>query len=296
MLIRIFLLLMSIYSQQAQALDFFKLDGTFGMSGKIENGDFKNFLDALSKWNYPPTIFFIESSGGSVSEAMKIGSFIRESFIPIWTGKKCYSSCFLIYASGISKKAGGDIGIHRVYFAPEEYSKLSVSEARIKYAKLKAATKQYLVQIDTPQSIIEKMFSTGSADIYIFSADKANSIFGLKAPFYDEWLNARCGSLSTSDKEIFESIGYLSAYIASKEIFNDKTIPKAPEFEKSIKENFDKSQIALSIKTNNPKAFKKYKQLATERYLCIKKSEDNQIWKSFFKFKSQYKLEGAISE
>lgn len=288
--------LLLLFPITAQALDFTRLGGTFAMDGYIEKGDYDKFLNTLQKWEHPPTIFWINSSGGSVSEAMKIGNFVRNSFITLWTGDKCYSSCFLIYAAAFSRKATGEVGIHRVYFEPKEYGKLDVLEARKAYKLLEKETIKYLERIDVPNFIVEEMFKTSSSELKIYTSEQANDTFGLKAPFYDEWLSARCGSLLISEKEMLESISYLKAYVASLEILQDKSIPKAPEFENNIKENFEKSKLALSLKAKNPRAFEEYKQLLSKRSKCIEKSEDNQIWKSFFKFKSKHKLNEAINE
>ena len=106
-------------SMNVLSLDFSRLGGTFAMSGDIKPGDYEKFVQNLKSWEHPPTIFWIESNGGSVIDAIKIGSLIKESFIPIWTGEYCHSSCFLIYASGVERIAEGDIGIHRVYYDKE---------------------------------------------------------------------------------------------------------------------------------------------------------------------------------
>jgi len=118
----------------------------------------------------------LDSNGGDGLEAMKIGRLIRKLHLstsapltwgddtlvcPNYIEKKknapdacvCYSSCFLIWAGGVSRH-GNSISVHRPYFSKEYFKGLSAEEAKKKYRDLSNGVKNYLIDMDIPIQVI----------------------------------------------------------------------------------------------------------------------------------------------
>ncbi len=120
----------------AEALGFDRLGGTMVAFGEIKPGDYQKFIATYRQWDVPPQIYAFDSIGGNVYEAIAIAHFIRLSRIPVWVTGKCYSSCALIYLSAPKRQASGEIGLHRTYFDPDYYAKLSSLDAEKEFAYL----------------------------------------------------------------------------------------------------------------------------------------------------------------
>ena len=107
--------------------------------------------------------FVVSSKGGSVSEAMKIGRFVRSKKMWVtvpadWA--ECLSSCVYILAAGVVRHPWGDVGIHRPYFvSPPNQS----YDGELK--RLLSQSKGYFQEMNIPEFLAEDMFSTPPSDI-----------------------------------------------------------------------------------------------------------------------------------
>jgi len=205
-------------------------DPVIHLQGQIEEGDFEKIkstaIDVINGGN--PAQFSMNSPGGSLIEALKIGEFIKE--INARTNlfgahsedlsaemTRCYSACFLIFVSGSIRNYVNDntiwdstgnvelvvkpiIGLHRPYFDENEFSKLAPSEAREQYNQLELLTRQYLQTVAIPQDIIDGMFRISSQNMQLISLDEFDNKIGFYQPYYEEWIISRCGSLTWSEK------------------------------------------------------------------------------------------------
>jgi hypothetical protein len=94
---------------------------TLALVGTIEPGDGAGFLSffmpPISDGTQAITTISIASPGGSVSDAMLIGNFIRargfKTLVP-W-GATCESACPLIWIAGTTRESHGQLGMHRPY-------------------------------------------------------------------------------------------------------------------------------------------------------------------------------------
>jgi hypothetical protein len=276
----------SLFASFSYAMEFARFGGTFSMSGKIESGDAVEFIIQLVSWETPPTIFFIDSSGGDLGEAMQIGWAIRESQIPVWSGENCHSACVFIYAAGVERLARGRVGLHRPYFPAEYFSGLTSVQAKEKYEDLEKESIGYLNEMGVNSSIIERIFQTGSSDIDVLSANEANRLFGKRSAFYDEWLAARCGRLNPTEKDVIDSWKNLEAARATVKVYGDDTMPKTDSFGSNISNLVSNSQLALAMeRTGNLSAYialhKKYSG-------CLAKAADEHAYKFHRKIKRMY--------
>jgi len=208
---------------QAAQIDIYSMEEfvNIRLVGKIEKGDaekFKRLVEGLRQKKRTVNMLMLASIGGDAIEAMRIGTIVRESFIPTHApidldagftcngyppelkddDCDCASACFLIWVAGVYR-VGDVLGLHRPYFLGEYFEGLSASEAQKEYALMYERVRSYLKSMDVPEHIINKMFNTGSDDIAYLDWHAAKSME--LAPSFDEWVGASCLRL-TSEEEM----------------------------------------------------------------------------------------------
>ncbi len=171
---------------QAAQIDIYSMEEIVNIRlvGIIEKGDaekFKRLVEDLRQKKRTVNMLMLASIGGDAIEAMRIGTIVRESFIPTYapfasdsgftcngypSGLKdddcdCASACFLIWVAGVYRM-GDVLGIHRPYFLEGYFEGLSASEAQKEYVLMYERVRSYLKNMDVPEHIINKMFNTGS--------------------------------------------------------------------------------------------------------------------------------------
>lgn len=102
----------------------------------------------------------------------------------------CASACFFIWAAG-SQRDGYAIQIHRPYFDPQEFGRLDIGEARVRYQELMDQARGFLAKVGVQSSIIEAMFSIDSQNARYLSVEEINSL--RMAPDLSELKLAKCG-------------------------------------------------------------------------------------------------------
>jgi hypothetical protein len=199
--------------------------------GDIVKGDYERFI-ALYKNNHPfLDQFYLDSRGGDVDEAIKIGRLFRKYLITAVapyqmvvggrfsfqiqmnyrTGKTepcfeecrslCASSCALIWFGAPDR--AGDIGLHRPRTDDPAFKALSAAEAATAYRRMLDESVRYLEEMETPRPMIDAMVSTGSAEIrWIRQIDhmKADDSVNL-APSFAEWVDASCGQFTSQETD-----------------------------------------------------------------------------------------------
>lgn len=150
----------------------------------------------------------LNSNGGSLTEAIKIGEAVREMTLETSVansdGARCLSACFFVWVAGIERSVpygneNGRLGIHRVYFNPDQYKGLSSSDAEKEYSKAQDSSVAYLLKMGVPLDIANKAFRTPSNDVYFLTQKEVSSLEGI-VPYFDELLISRCGSYSKQEE------------------------------------------------------------------------------------------------
>ncbi|SEQ25328.1 hypothetical protein SAMN05428969_2415 [Devosia sp. YR412] len=95
--------------------------GELRLTGSIDVGSAERFAAEIeARGEYVQTVL-LDSPGGSVMDALAIGSLIHEKGLAtkVAAGSLCASSCPIIFASGASRLASRDaaIGVHQIYAA-----------------------------------------------------------------------------------------------------------------------------------------------------------------------------------
>ena len=173
----------------------------------------------------------LNSNGGSLAEAIKIGEAVREMALETRVADsdeaRCTSACFFVWVAGIERSVpnGSDtkrLGIHRIYFNRDQYKGLSSSDAEEEYSKAQNSSVAYLLKMGVPLDIANNAFRTPSNDVYFLTQKEVSSLEGI-VPYFDELLIARCGSYSKQEES-----DYLDCQIIyprlSQEPFNRMTL------------------------------------------------------------------------
>lgn len=173
--------------------------GGIRLTGKIEAGDFNRVANC--RLSTGAVFFVISSPGGSVSEAMKIGKYVRHN--KMWVavppdGGICFSSCVYILAAGVIKWPWGEVGIHRPYFVSKPSQGYDTS-----LKALLDESRAYFREMNIPELLADDMFSISPQEMRMLS-DSALSKYRLNQDdmAYDEEkanLNASAYGLSRQE-------------------------------------------------------------------------------------------------
>jgi hypothetical protein len=187
----------------------------FLISGEITKGDYGK-VATLYRANHPfISQVRLNSPGGDVEEAIKIGRILRRYLITAWApitykggqslwkvcrGQSCLcaSACALIWFGAIGRH--GTVGLHRPHTDDQRFKSLSPVEASAVYRNRLSGVSSYMEEMEAPKRMIETMVATGSAEIEWVNGETD----GLeRPPSIAEWVDASCGALTVRDNETF---------------------------------------------------------------------------------------------
>ena len=151
------------------------------ITGTIQEGDYEAALsaarDVLKSGNNVD--FVLDSPGGDVVEAMKIGELVSKlhSRTIIWgrdineepkNASKCFSSCFLIFIAGSERMPNDNyrygqvsieklpvLGIHRPYIHPAANKRLGLADAEAAYSRIETIVRDYMRRFGAPNDLID---------------------------------------------------------------------------------------------------------------------------------------------
>jgi len=185
--------------------------------GEIVEGDYDKFVTFYSQSHPHLSYMDLQSPGGDVNEAIKIGRLFRKYFITAFApfhdgsvvsavlnsfckgeGCVCASSCALIYFG--APKRVGDVGLHRPVVASSRFKDLPPGEAEQAYKPALALMTQYLEEMEVPKALIEAMLATSSSNIHWVTGMEY-----LRSPSFAEWEDANCGSQDIATNEYSEA-------------------------------------------------------------------------------------------
>ena len=185
------------------------------MSGEIRAGDRDKLVNLLrSDLASTPSItdIWLNSPGGDLSEAIKIGAVIEDlgytAIVP--AGAKCASACFFIWVSASGRLAPGEIIIHRPYFDMRNSSQ-SASGFEKHYRTTSEAASLYLRQRNVPLDLVDLMLKVSSSDGYVLSeADKLR--IGPMSAARTEYMVQNCGLPDAGESRHIMAGGGLSPH------------------------------------------------------------------------------------
>lgn len=210
-------------ASSAQSLDVtFENDGEIEflmLSGEIVPGDAEKVARAIAEQAQRSDPFTtavrISSMGGSVLEAMKIGSLMKGFYasVKVVKGGYCVSACFLIWLNGAVRMASetgveedsGRLIIHRPYYGADDMIGATPAELGQRQMETMKAMREYLEDSLVPRYLIDEMLSRPSNDRYTLS-DKDIRQLGELPPWFEEVSVARCNYRRTLVDEIVSEV------------------------------------------------------------------------------------------
>jgi len=138
-------------------------------------------------------IVFLNSTGGDVHAAMRMGRMLRKGMGIAWVRGECSSACALILAAGADRAVftSGRIGIHRPFFDKSAFAKLSPGKAQSLYQINTSLVEKYLLEMGVSPALYERMLKIPSHQGYYLSDEEIES-FGFQSmpPAIAEWERA----------------------------------------------------------------------------------------------------------
>ena len=182
------------------------------LAGEISKGDYEK-VATLLRANEPFLgTFSLNSPGGDVDEALRIGRLFRKYLISTWapltsnddagpllfplnsgnplcSGQHCTcaSACALIFLGGVDRL--GTVGLHRPQIIDPAFRGLSPTDASTVYRQMLGRIAAYLDEMEVPKPIIKSMIATDSGDIHWVDANDGL----VRPPSIAEWEDASCG-------------------------------------------------------------------------------------------------------
>ncbi len=166
---------------------------------------------------------YLDSKGGDVLEAIKIGRIFRRlrlsSNVPIYypglrplcgpkladpTNCVCASACFLIHAGAVDR-AGNLLALHRPYLSARSASQITDTQHETDQKEVMTSVKKYLNEMEVPDYFTNIMMSKNSQDAHIVSAQEAsdeNHLLVGYVPSIEEITLSKCKISTERDHEI----------------------------------------------------------------------------------------------
>jgi len=143
---------------------------------------------------YKPVVF-LNSLGGDLLAAMKIGKALRNVRAWVWVDKsaECASACVFILAGGVERNIvpGARVRIHRPYFESKSFADLSLQDAQSLYSRQAELSKSYLRDMGMPDALFERMLRVPSQkSVLLTTKDLETLSLDGKDPAYEEWNRA----------------------------------------------------------------------------------------------------------
>lgn len=196
------------------------------LEGPIVPGDYEKVRNFMRTHHKTLGSFSLNSPGGNVLEALKIGRLFRRYLIsataPFYTALgnlsfttfrhpngndflcgsdggnlddcTCASACALIWLGAV--KRYGSAGFHRPRIVDPQFVNMSPSDASAVYRDILRMVEVYMEEMEAPRALTDLMISTSSADLKWVSGDDEGF---RKPPSISEWLDAGCGAASQEE-------------------------------------------------------------------------------------------------
>lgn len=115
-------------------------------------------LEGLAATLGPDTLLVLDSEGGELDAAMRMGKVIRQARLKaeVRAGAKCFSACTFVLAAASAPQVAGSVGISRIVPGKDE-------------AALLNAARQYLAGLGVPVDLAHQMFSLPPGKLRLFN-------------------------------------------------------------------------------------------------------------------------------
>ena len=148
-------------------------DGRLRATGTIHPGTAKTFAEEVEKRGAYIKTIVLHSPGGSVTDALEMGRLIRKKNFAtqVEAGRYCASSCPLVFAGGVERRAGEKavIGVHQVSaLAAVGAPTGGMAEAQ----RISALCQKYLRDMGVDMQVWTHAMETPKEKLYSFKKDE----------------------------------------------------------------------------------------------------------------------------
>jgi ATP-dependent protease ClpP protease subunit len=145
-------------------------------TGTITPGSAEVFAAEIAKRGDYVTTVVLNSPGGSVGDALAMGRLIRERKLAteVEAGKYCASSCPLMFAGGVERRAGAKaaIGVHQVFaMAQANAPRDQMSDAQ----RITARCQRYLAEMGIDLQVWVHAMETPKDRLFVFTPEELKS-------------------------------------------------------------------------------------------------------------------------
>jgi len=153
--------------------------GKLMATGTITPGIAESFVAEVGRHgDYIKTVV-LNSPGGSVADAMAIGRLIREKKFAteVDAAKYCASSCPLVFAGGIERRAGEKavIGVHQVAALPSVANRTPADEMSVAQ-RISARCQHYLDEMGVSLQVWVHAMETPHDRLFVFKPGELRSL------------------------------------------------------------------------------------------------------------------------
>ena len=198
------------------------------IEGPIESGDYEHFLKIVRDNQGKLADVYLFSPGGDFAEAMKIGRALRALEMgsvvpgrnsqgqpdcsgPFSLGRAPHnpanctaaSAAFFIHVGAI-ERSGLYLVVHRPYIAPEQFAKLTESQAQAAFDALQHDARAYMTEMGVPAQVQELVMSTPPDKGVVLDDKTVSAYFVGDLPYQEEWRHAKCSQLSPAESQRLE--------------------------------------------------------------------------------------------
>lgn len=139
------------------------------LTGEIAGGDATRFAEWFARQGDVPTVAFLNSPGGSVTDALDIGRMLREAGVATAMAETdvCLSACPYILAAGVTRTVaeGAWVGVHQHYFG--ENTALPAFLAVEDIQRGQGDVMAYLIEMGVDPAVMRHALRTPPDEIYL---------------------------------------------------------------------------------------------------------------------------------
>lgn len=141
------------------------------VSEDIAPGDYEALLKGITgnPGKYAKKLLLLDSIGGSVPEAIRMGRLLREAgfdaLVP--AGSVCQGTCVYLLAAGRDKTVRGAVGLHRPYFAHGDSAQANAAARGVKYSP-----SAYFKEMNIPTSLADELQRIAPTQMRVLSVQE----------------------------------------------------------------------------------------------------------------------------
>jgi hypothetical protein len=151
-------------------------DGRLIAIGTIRPGTAKVFAAEIEKRGSYVKSVVLHSPGGSVSDAIEMGRLIRQKQFAteVESGRYCASSCPLVFAGGVERRAGESaaIGVHQVTALAASDTALTAVNGMDGVQRMSAECQKYLLEMGIDPMVWVHAMETPTDQLFYFTRDE----------------------------------------------------------------------------------------------------------------------------